>query len=307
MHLPRAYMSAPAARQARGKVTIESIELMSKPARMPSPAARHAFNFAGEALQGAWKQLHLGDLEPWPDAQRAKRLLALPGQPHAGAAALAAALQAAWRAYHEGEFESAHAQGMALGVAGASVTIKAGGTHARHMLGDAVARRLYVKTLIPIAEALRKTLPGEANSHYRLAYVLSLHLQNMAPNARLDNAQLQVQHMALQSALQIAPRHAEAQLALGIFHATLVGRMGAIAAKMRCGANATAAEHHLETARRLMPANPLAWLETGNALLTLAGMRRSAAVTEAFERAAKLTPHDAAEALDAAWARTQLH
>lgn len=280
---------------------------MNKSARLPSPAAAHAFDFSGAALQAAWKQLHLGDLEPWPDAQRAAALLALPAQPHADASMLAVALQDAWRAYHAGEFEAAQAQGMALGVAGASIAVKAGCAHARHMLGEAAARRQYVNTLIPIAKALREALPGEANSHYRLACVLSLHLQNMTPNARLDKTQLQVQHSALQSALQIAPRHAEAQLALGAFHATLVARMGAITAKMSCDANASAAEHHLETARRLMPANPLAWLETGNALLALSGMRHSAAVTEAFKRAAKLTPHDAAEALDAAWARTQLH
>ncbi len=279
---------------------------MSKSARLPASAAPHAFDFSGAALQAAWKQLHLGDLEPWPDAQRAAALLALPAQPHADAASLAAALQDAWRAYHIGEFESAQAQGMALGVAGASVAVKAGCAHARHMLGDAAARRQYAKDLIPVAATLREILPGEANSHYRLACALHLHLQNMTPNARLDNAQLQMQHAALQNALQLAPRHAEAQLALGAFHATLVGRMGAIAAKMSCGANATAAEHHLETARRLMPANPLAWLETGNALLALSGMRRGAAVTEAFERAAKLTPHDAAAALDVAWARMQL-
>lgn len=279
---------------------------MSKSVRLPAPAAARAFDFGGRALYAAWKQLHIGDLEPWPDAQRAAALLALPAQPHADASHLADALQNAWRAYHAGEFEAAHAQGTALGVAGASVAIKAGCAHARHMLREAAARRLYVGKLIPLAEALRAALPGEANSHYRLAGAMLLHLQNMAPNARLDNAQLQMLHTALQGALQLAPRHAEAQLALGAFHATLVGRLGAIAAKMSCGANATAAEHHLETARRLMPANPLAWLETGNALLMLSGMRRGAAVSEAFERAAKLAPHDAAEALDTAWARMQL-
>src|SRR5688572_4653352 len=91
----------------------------------PDPKAP---DFAGDKLQKAWKELHAGDGEPWPDDKRAAALIKAAGkQAPKGldAKALATALQEAWRAFHRGEFRAAFEAGEKLGVVGASVAVKA--------------------------------------------------------------------------------------------------------------------------------------------------------------------------------------
>ena len=39
------------------------------------PAKAPAFDFGGDALKKAWKDLHAGDAEPFPDAKRAAALI----------------------------------------------------------------------------------------------------------------------------------------------------------------------------------------------------------------------------------------
>ncbi len=279
---------------------------MTRPVRAPTQPVESTFRFAGERLAAHWKVLHAGDLEPWPDAQRSRLLQNLPGAEAGDPARLVVALQDAWRAYHEGDFAGAHARGLMLGLAGAGVALRAACAEARYRGVDASARHAQLAALLPVAEALRNALPEEPNSHFRLAQVLGDLLENQDAQVRPDEAVLQSQHAALRHALRLAPRHGEAQLALGVFHAHAIARLGAIGARMSCAASATAAEHHLELARRLLPSHPRVWLETGHALQLLSGIRQGSAVTEAFRRAAKMTPRDAASALDADWARAQL-
>ena len=77
-------------------------------------------------------------------------------------------------------------------------------------------------------------------------------------------------------------------------------------AKLTYGASAGAAEKHLGQALKLTPASPIAWIEYGNGLLLLHGDKREDEVAEAWDKAAKLKPRDAMEALDVAWAKDQL-
>lgn len=279
---------------------------MIRAARMPTTRSGSAFLFEGESLRLAWKRLHAADLEPWPDTHRATQLLELPEPSPLSAPELANRLQNAWRSYHEGDFNQARRQGMALGTAGSSVALKAASIEIRHQLVDAATRREHFPILMTAAEKLVTALPGEPNSHYRMAHLLGCQLEANPTTVRADCRLLQTLHDGLRQALQAAPRHAEAQLALGVFHATAIKRLGAIDAKACCGASAIAAEHHLEAARRLMPGSPVAWLETGVALLALHHNRYGAAAREAFQRATRLAPLDAAGALDIALARSQL-
>ena len=59
-------------------------------------------------------------------------------------------------------------------------------------------------------------------------------------------------------------------------------------------------------ALKLTPESPIAHLEHGNLLLLLHGDKREDDAANAFEKAGKLKPRDAMEALDAEFARAQL-
>jgi len=106
--------------------------------------------------------------------------------------------------------------------------------------------------------------------------------------------------------LKIAPKHAEARTALGVYHAEIVGKVGGMLAKLTYGASAGEAEKQLKEAVKLTPDSPIAWIEYGNALLLLHGDQREDDVAEAYQKASKIKPRDAMEALDAAWARDQI-
>lgn len=270
------------------------------------PHPDKAYDYAGDRLARAWKALHAGDLEPWPDTARITALLKQNPRLGKDAATLSAALQEAWRAYHRGDFQRAWESGSALGALGASVAVKAAGIHATYLIDDARTRaERFLEASEFAAEAMR-ALPGEANSHYRYAFALGRYSQCISIAKALAEGHAGKVRDALETTLKIAPKHAEAHLAMGVYHAEIVGKVGSMLAKLTYGASAATAEKHLAMARELTPEAPIAWVETGNALLKLDADRRGDEAAEAYDHAMRLKPHDAMEALDVAFAREQL-
>ena len=100
---------------------------MAKKGWAAFPYADKAYDYAGDKLAKSWKVLHAGDQEPFPDDKHVAKLLKANPKLGKDPAALAAALQEAWRAFHRGDFEAAYEQGKALKALGASVAIKAAG------------------------------------------------------------------------------------------------------------------------------------------------------------------------------------
>ena len=266
------------------------------------------FAHAGDALKKAWPKLHAGDCEPFPDAKRAKALLEAIGKPPKGldAEGLSATLQDAWRAFHHGDFKAAFDAGEALGVVGASVATKAIGIHATYLVdGDAEQLKRYEQAA-KLAEATVKALPDEANSHYRLAFALGRYSQGLSIAKALKQGVAGKVRAALEAALELAPKHAEAHTALALYHAEIIGKIGAMIGGLTYGAKASEAEKHIKEALKLTPASPIAHIEHGNVLLLLDENRNEDAAAAAYEKAAKCKPLDAMEALDAAYAKEQL-
>jgi Tfp pilus assembly protein PilF len=111
---------------------------------------------------------------------------------------------------------------------------------------------------------------------------------------------------SLDAALELAPKHAEAHTALALYHAEIIGKIGAMIGGLTYGAKAAEAESHIKTALKLTPDSPIAHIEHGNVLMLLHGDKGEDAAAAAYEKAAGLKPADAMEALDAAYARAQL-
>lgn len=272
----------------------------------PFPHPDKAYDYAGDRLARAWKTLHAGDLEPWPDDARIAALLKKNPRLGKDAAALSVALQEAWRAYHRGEFQRAWESGVALGALGASVAVKAAGIHATYLVDGTGSKAARFLEAAEFAAEAMQALPDEANSHYRYAFALGRYSQCISIAKALAEGHAGKVRDALETTLKIAPKHAEAHLAMGVYHAEIVGKVGSMLARLTYGASAATAEKHLATARALTPEAPIAWVETGNALLKLEAERRSDEAAEAYDHAMRLKPHDAMEALDAAFARDQL-
>lgn len=272
------------------------------------PHDAKGFAYAGDALKKAWPQLHAGDCEPFPDARRTAALLETVDRaaPDLDAGALAAALQNAWRAFHHGDFKAAFEAGKALGPVGASVAVKAIGIHATYLVDSDAEKLDRFQQGARLAEAAVKALPDEANSHYRLAFALGRYSQGLSVVKALKEGIAGKVRAALDVALELAPRHAEAHTAMAVYHAEVVNKIGAVIGALTYGARPAEAEKHIRTALTLTPDSPITHIEYGNVLLLLHGNKQEDAAAAAYEKAAKLKPHDAMEALDAAYARAQL-
>jgi tetratricopeptide (TPR) repeat protein len=273
------------------------------------PAKAPKFDFAGDALKKAWKDLHAGDAEPFPDAKRAAALIKAAGKSAPKgleADAVATTLQDGWRAFHEGRFEAAHEAGRSLGVLGASLATKAMGIHAAYLVTDAAEQLQRFEFVAAMAEQAVDALPEEANSHYRRAFGLGRYSQGISIVKALKQGLAGKVRESLDRTLAIEPDHAEARLALAVYHAEIVSKVGGLIGGMTYGAKASEAEKHLAAALKLTPKSPVAHLEQGNVALLLHGAKGEDAAAAAYEKAAGLKPRDAMEWLDARHAASQI-
>jgi tetratricopeptide (TPR) repeat protein len=272
------------------------------------PYDAKAFAFEGDALKKAWPKLHAGDCEPYPDAKRAAVLLKGAGKaaPKLDADALAAALQDAWRSFHRGDFKEAFDAGQALGPVGASVAVKALGIHATYLVDDEDEKLKRFDQAAKLADAAVKSIPEDANSHYRLAFALGRYSQGLSIAKALKEGIAGKVRAALDTTLELAPKHAEAHTAMALYHAEIVGKIGAMIGGLTYGAKPAEADKHIKAALKLTPDSPIAHIEHGNVLMLLHGDKQEDAAAAAYEKAAKLKPNDAMEALDAAYAKSQL-
>jgi len=271
--------------------------------------AKAAFDFSDDRLKKAWKELHAGDGESFPDDKRAQALLKAAGKAAPkgiDAAALASALQQGWRDFHEGRFEAAFEQGQALGPIGASLATKALGVHTVHLVDDPAERLGRFETVAEIAAAAIEALPDEANSHYRRAFGLGRYSQGISIAKALKDGLAGKVRACLDRALALDAGHAEARLALAVYHAEIVNKVGGLIAGLTYGAKAAEAEKQIAQAVKLMPKSPVALLEQGNVALLLHGAKGEDAAAAAYEKAAALKPRDAMEWLDAREAAAQI-
>ena len=271
------------------------------------PGKSAAFTYDGAKLQKAWDALHAGDGEPYPDVKRAEALLKAAGKatPALDAEQLAERLQDAWRAFHAGEFQQAFELGSSLGPVGASVACKALGIHTTYLVKKPEDRLERFQQVAELAEQAMAALPKEANSHYRMAFGNGRYSQGISIAKALKmGIATKVKH-ALDTCLKLNPKHAEAHLASALWHAEILGKVGAMIGGLTYGAKRKLAEEHMKTALKLAPKMPIVHVENAQMLLLLDEDNEQEAA-DAFERATLLKPMDAMDYLDARFAQDQI-
>lgn len=270
-----------------------------------SPDGATAFDFSGDLLKKHWTALHAGDQEPFPDGKRTAALIAEAGKAPKGvdAASLSDKLQDAWRAFHAGDFGHAYQAGSALGALGASVAVKALGIHTAYLVDDSDDRVERFEIAAELAETAVAALPDQANSHYRLAFALGRYSQGISIAKALKLGLAGKVREQLDATLELAPKHAEAHLAMAVYHGELISKVGSLVAGLTYGAKAAKADEHIATALKLCPKAPIVHVEHANVLTLLHGKRRADEVTKALTTALKLSARDAMEWLDLRQAR----
>jgi tetratricopeptide (TPR) repeat protein len=258
---------------------------MAKPAWKKFPHADKAFVYAGAALKKNWERLHCGDCEPFPAD---------------------AAVQEAWRFYHQGEFEKACEAGLAAGVDGYNVANKAAMIYATYLEDNDQRKLDLFQSISARCEELQQAQPKNANAHYFQAYALGRYSQGISVLNALAHGLGGKIKAALDAALKLEPKHAEAHTAMGAYHAEIVDKVGALIGKLTYGAKKELAVEHFESALKLAPDSAIARIEYANALVMLFGQSKMAQAVKLYEKAATATPVEAMERLDVELARSEL-
>jgi tetratricopeptide (TPR) repeat protein len=272
------------------------------------PGSDEDFDYKGPALQKHWARLHKGDCEPFPDAAWIKK--AVESWPELKTkipqAEAAETLQEAWRAYHRGEFQKAVELGVGLGRLGYNVANKAANIYATY-LEEGKERKLELfLEAVRRAETLQQSAAGLANAWYFHAQALGRHSQGISVSKGLAEGHGAKIKESLERAVKIEPKHSDAHIALGAYHANVVSKMGALAAKLTFGATIEAAVEHFQAAMKLHPESAIARIEYANGLAILFGKAKIAEATKLYEEAAVCEPADAMEWLDGELAKSEI-
>ncbi|MDX1625847.1 MAG: hypothetical protein R3323_04990, partial [Wenzhouxiangellaceae bacterium] len=214
-------------------------------------------------------------------------------------------LQEAWRRFHAGEFAGAVELGLEAGPEGHVVVNKASGIHADYMEDDDDRREALYKAGIARAEQAIGEYPDDPNAHYFHAFHLGRYSQSISIAKALSQGLGGKIRKSLERTLELAPEHAEAHTALGLYHAEIIAKVGRMVGGVTYGANPDRAIEHFQRAIDLTGA-PIAWIEYGNGLYLLFGDKRVDESNEAYEKAAEKTPIDAMQALDVEYAKSSL-
>jgi tetratricopeptide (TPR) repeat protein len=247
---------------------------MPKWTKTPVPGV----TYATDQLKKNWDALHKGDNEPYPKD---------------------AAAQDAWRAFHAGDFAAA-SEGAG------SVAIKATSIYANHVEKKDAAKVKLFQEAMAMADALINAEPKNANAHYQYAYAAGRYSQSISVIKALKEGYGGKIKTALETALKLDPKHADAHTAMGAYHAEIIDKVGGMVGKLTYGANKDAAVKHYEAALKLNPQSPIAHIEYANGLLMLFGDKEVDKATALYEKAAKMKGRDAMEQMDIEVAKREL-
>jgi hypothetical protein len=187
--------------------------MAKKWAKFPHPDKAFAYDAAG--LKKNWPRLHKGDGEAAPKD---------------------AAVAEAWRQFHAGEFQRAVEGGFAAGGAGVNAAVKAQSIYATYLEKADKAKLALFEEAAGWADERRAAAPRDANAHYLYAYALGRYSQGISVAKALAQGFGGKIKDALQTALELEPKHAEASTAYGAYQAEVIDKVGGIVAAMTYGA-----------------------------------------------------------------------
>ena len=246
-------------------------------------AGDYTFDLA--SVKKHWLRLHQGDCEPLPKD--------------------AAVLQT-WVLFHNGDFQKACEAGLKAGGDGITVANKAGSIYANYLEKREKTRLDLFMEIAARAEAQQKSDPKNPNAFYWQAYALGRYGQGISVAKALAQGLGTKVKSALEQAIKLAPKHADAHIALAAFHAEVIDKVGSLIGGMTYGAKKDTGLALFKEALRLNPTSAIAMIEYANGMVMLEGDKKMKEATKLYEQAATSQPLDAAERLDVEMAKAEL-
>jgi tetratricopeptide (TPR) repeat protein len=235
-------------------------------------------------LQKQWARLHAGDAEPAPKDDK---------------------VLAAWALFHAGEFQKAYDAGLKAGGAGITVANKAQAIYANYLEKNEKTKLAMFLDVAERAESQQTDEPKNANALYWQAYALGRYSQGISVAKALAQGLGGKVKGALETTIKLAPKHADAHIALGAFHAEVIDKVGKLLGKTQ-GADAATGLKMYQQALTLNPTSAIAMIEYANGLVMLEGDKKMKQAEELYAQAAACEPLDAMERLDVEMAKAEL-
>jgi hypothetical protein len=242
------------------------------------------YSIDSAALKKSWGRLHAGDAEPLPKE---------------------AAVLAAWALFHAGEFQKAHDAGLKAGGNGITVANKAQAIYATYLEKSEKTRLAMFQEIADRAEAQAAADPKNPNAHYWMAYALGRYSQGISVVKALSQGLGAKVKTALETTIKLQPKHADAHIALGAFHAEVIDKVGKLLGRTQ-GADVSTGLKMFQQALKLNPGSAIGMVEHANGLVMLEGDKRMKEAEALYAKAAACEAADAMERLDIEMAKAEL-
>ena len=242
------------------------------------------YTYDAKALKKHWARLHAGDAEPFPSDDK---------------------VLAAWALFHAGEFQKAYDAGLKAGGAGITVANKAQAIYANYLEKSEKTKLAMFEEVAERAEQQQEAEPRNPNAFYWQAYALGRYSQGISVTKALAQGLGAKVKSALELSIKLAPKHADAHIALGAFHAEVIDKVGKLLGKTQGADTATGLKMYKE-ALKLNPTSAIAMVEYANGLVMLEGDKKMKEAEKLYADAAACTPMDAMERLDVEMAKEEL-
>jgi tetratricopeptide (TPR) repeat protein len=249
------------------------------------PHPDKSFVYTAATLKKSWDRLHRGDAEPAPKGD---------------------SLIDAWIAFHAGDFQKACELGLKAGADGVNVANKAQAIYANYLEDNDKRKLELFQEVARRAEAAQSGQPKNANAFYWQAYALGRYAQGISITQALAQGIGGKVKSALETTIKLAPKHADAHIALGAYHAEVIDKVGSMIGGLTYGAKKDVALKMYQTALKLNPDSAIARIEYANGLMMLEGKKALKQAEELYHEAAACKPADAMEALDVALAKEEI-
>ncbi|MFC5500494.1 hypothetical protein ACFPOE_23330 [Caenimonas terrae] len=243
------------------------------------------YPFDAASVRNDWARLHAGDAEPLPRDE---------------------AVLAAWALFHSGDFQQAAQAGLQAGGDGITVANKATCIYANYLEKKEKTKLDLLLEVAQRAEAQAAADARNPNAWYWQAYALGRYSQGISVARALAQGLGNKVKESLERAIKLQPRHADACIALGAFHAEVIDKVGSLIGGMTHGANKDTGLRLFQDGLKLNPGSAIAMIEYANGLVMLEGDRKMKEATKLYEQAAKSKPMDAKERLEVEMARSEL-
>jgi tetratricopeptide (TPR) repeat protein len=242
------------------------------------------FDLDAASVKKQWARLHAGDAEPLPKDAKVLE---------------------AWVLFHRGEFQKAFDAGIKAGGAGITAANKAQAIYANYVEKSEKTKLAMFQEVAERAVAQQADEPKNPNAFYWQAYALGRYSQGISVAKALTQGLGSKVKSAFETTIKLAPKHADAHIGLGSFHAEVIDKVGGLLGRTQ-GADKATGLKMFQQALKLNPQSAIGMVEYANGLVMLEGEKKMKEAEKLYADAAACEPADAMEKLDVEMAKEEL-